>query len=246
MCDSVPSLPFTSPIKFRRLGFTQFESLSLLLSNPFNSGRSVVRNGCPLFPSRTRVTKSLGAFVPKRNPFSSELRLKGEDENLFDVEPSRSVPNLDDIEGNFTGRNEIGSDEGRGDTAAAAASSGLKFLDQKGGGEGKKKGMNSGRSSEGERDLVPVEDKGVEMEKESEVESGKVATRKRRQVMRRSNMLAKQVISIQSALSLGFVSQLWVDAASVSDDVLIVAWVLSFCVIVMCSNLYAIVFYSGW
>lgn len=32
-----------------------------------------------------------------------------------------------------------------------------------------------------------------------------------KQVMRRSSMLAKQVISIQSAHSLGFVSQLWVD-----------------------------------
>ncbi|KAJ9694201.1 hypothetical protein PVL29_009938 [Vitis rotundifolia] len=32
--------------------------------------------------------------------------------------------------------------------------------------------------------------------------------------MRRSNMLAKQVISIRSALSLGFVSQLWVDTTS--------------------------------
>ncbi|XP_022722493.1 uncharacterized protein LOC111279731 [Durio zibethinus] len=37
---------------------------------------------------------------------------------------------------------------------------------------------------------------------------------RRRQVMKRSNMVAKQVISIQSAQSLGFVSQLWVDTAS--------------------------------
>ncbi|XWS09519.1 hypothetical protein CRYUN_Cryun40dG0091500 [Craigia yunnanensis] len=36
----------------------------------------------------------------------------------------------------------------------------------------------------------------------------------RRQVMKRSNMVAKQVISIQSAQSLGFVSQLWVDTSS--------------------------------
>ncbi|KAF3779551.1 hypothetical protein EJ110_NYTH41217 [Nymphaea thermarum] len=35
-----------------------------------------------------------------------------------------------------------------------------------------------------------------------------------KQVLRRSNVLAKQVISIQSALSLGFVSQLWVDVKS--------------------------------
>ncbi|KAH6832401.1 hypothetical protein C2S53_007261 [Perilla frutescens var. hirtella] len=40
------------------------------------------------------------------------------------------------------------------------------------------------------------------------------AARSRRQTMRRSNVMAKQVISIRSALSLGFVSQLWVDSSS--------------------------------
>ncbi|XP_009615720.1 uncharacterized protein [Nicotiana tomentosiformis] len=38
--------------------------------------------------------------------------------------------------------------------------------------------------------------------------------RRRKQMMKRSNMIAKQVISIRSALSLGFVSQLWVDINS--------------------------------
>ena len=33
----------------------------------------------------------------------------------------------------------------------------------------------------------------------------------------RSNLVAKQVVSIQSALSLGFISQLWVDTTSVSS-----------------------------
>ncbi|XP_040943390.1 uncharacterized protein [Gossypium hirsutum] len=36
----------------------------------------------------------------------------------------------------------------------------------------------------------------------------------RKQLMKRSNMVAKQVISIQSAQTLGFVSQLWVDTTS--------------------------------
>lgn len=40
------------------------------------------------------------------------------------------------------------------------------------------------------------------------------AAKSRRQMMRRSNVMAKQVISIRSALSLGFVSQLWVDTIS--------------------------------
>ncbi|KXG39431.1 uncharacterized protein LOC8082344 [Sorghum bicolor] len=38
--------------------------------------------------------------------------------------------------------------------------------------------------------------------------------RRRRQMARRSALLAKQVISVSSARSLGFVSQLWIDAAS--------------------------------
>ncbi|XP_009761328.1 uncharacterized protein LOC107782764 isoform X1 [Nicotiana tabacum] len=38
--------------------------------------------------------------------------------------------------------------------------------------------------------------------------------RRRKQMMKRSNMIAKQVISIRSALSLGFVSQLWVEINS--------------------------------
>lgn len=50
---------------------------------------------------------------------------------------------------------------------------------------------------------------------------GHLKTRKRR-VLRRSNMVAKQVISVESALGLGFVSQLWVDTTSVS--MLAVIW----------------------
>uniref|UniRef100_A0A0A0KXU8 PRC-barrel domain-containing protein n=2 Tax=Cucumis sativus TaxID=3659 RepID=A0A0A0KXU8_CUCSA len=203
MCDPVPPLSFASSIKFRPLPFTQFHSHSLL-SNSFNYG---LGSGCLLVPSRTKLTKSLSALTPKRNPFSGDLEFKGEDENIFDiVDPSRSVANFDGIDGNFSSRNENDSDERRGD--GAAGSSGLNFLDQKDGGEGKKKRLNSERSSEGERNLVPIEDE------DAEIENGKVALRKRRQVMRRSNMLAKQVISIQSALSLGFVSQLWVDTSA--------------------------------
>lgn len=49
---------------------------------------------------------------------------------------------------------------------------------------------------------------------------------RRRQVMKRSNMVAKQVISIQSAQSLGFVSQLWVDTTSVSTLLFILLFIL--------------------
>ncbi|KAL5711484.1 hypothetical protein ACHQM5_021934 [Ranunculus cassubicifolius] len=57
---------------------------------------------------------------------------------------------------------------------------------------------------------------GLQGEEEEEV--GEIVERKevkkRRVVVRRSNVIAKQVISVQSALNLGFVSQIWVDTCS--------------------------------
>ncbi|KAK4418826.1 hypothetical protein Salat_2295400 [Sesamum alatum] len=52
-----------------------------------------------------------------------------------------------------------------------------------------------------------------ELERHDYWRSDEVA-KSRRQMMRRSNIIAKQVISIRSALSLGYVSQLWVDTSS--------------------------------
>lgn len=60
-----------------------------------------------------------------------------------------------------------------------------------------------------EQDLVAVE------KERNKIRNG----RRGKQVIRRSSILAKQVISIQSALSLGFVSQIWVDTKSVSSIV---------------------------
>lgn len=84
-----------------------------------------------------------------------------------------------------------------------AASSAFDFLELKGA-----KGNTRSEESVEERDLLEV----------GEQINGRVAPRKGRQMVRRSNMVAKQVISIRSALSLGFVSELWVDITSVSDD----------------------------
>ncbi|KAL3356952.1 hypothetical protein AABB24_017557 [Solanum stoloniferum] len=50
--------------------------------------------------------------------------------------------------------------------------------------------------------------------------------RRKKQMMKRSNLIAKQVISIQSALSLGFVSQLWVDINSVRSTTLLLQTLL--------------------
>ncbi|KAF7114639.1 hypothetical protein RHSIM_RhsimUnG0080900 [Rhododendron simsii] len=65
-----------------------------------------------------------------------------------------------------------------------------------------------------DEDLVRSEEGCDEKLEELERRNGDRNARRARQLMKRSNMLAKQVISIQSALSLGFVSQLWVDTVS--------------------------------
>ncbi|KAL6649871.1 hypothetical protein ACP70R_014095 [Stipagrostis hirtigluma subsp. patula] len=57
-------------------------------------------------------------------------------------------------------------------------------------------------------------EEGAEMEATRGAGTAQQRPRRRRQMARRSALLAKQVISVCSARSLGFVSQLWVDAAS--------------------------------
>jgi len=78
----------------------------------------------------------------------------------------------------------------------------------------------------GEGDLVRVQGdadgdgddlkKGDGVDESDNEKFGGKRVRRGKQVIRRSNLLAKQVISIRSALSMGFVSQLWVDTTSVS------------------------------
>ncbi|KAI7748712.1 hypothetical protein M8C21_029970 [Ambrosia artemisiifolia] len=75
-------------------------------------------------------------------------------------------------------------------------------------------------------DLVEIEDlelKLGELDDDDDDDDckDKVVRRKGKQLMKRSNFIAKQVITIQSALSLGFVSQLWVDTNTVGDVVLV-------------------------
>ncbi|XP_020103410.1 uncharacterized protein LOC109720591 isoform X2 [Ananas comosus] len=82
---------------------------------------------------------------------------------------------------------ERGSGESVEEAAGSVAPSSFDFLELKRGAE------------TGEGELVPSDSEG------SRAKGG------RRGMMRRSSLLAKQVISVRSARSLGFVSQLWVD-----------------------------------
>lgn len=77
-------------------------------------------------------------------------------------------------------------------------------------------GPSTGTTSLGSDFLEPQSSEGDGLENKEGFD-GNVGLSKRRQLVRRSSILAKQVISIQSALSLGFVSQLWVNTTSVSS-----------------------------
>ncbi|CAL5390021.1 unnamed protein product [Camellia sinensis] len=93
-----------------------------------------------------------------------------------------------------------------------SVSSGVNFIEFNGenGAEsvGRLKDENLVRTKEG-CDRV-----GSKLEELEQSNVGSIDARRGRQLMKRSNLLAKQVISIQSALSLGFVSQLCVDTVS--------------------------------
>nr|XP_043636165.1 uncharacterized protein LOC122607291 [Erigeron canadensis] len=65
-------------------------------------------------------------------------------------------------------------------------------------------------NGEKDEDLVEIRENLKEFDVGNKKDQVKVV-RKGRELMKRSNIVAKQVISIESALCLGFVSQLWVD-----------------------------------
>lgn len=81
-----------------------------------------------------------------------------------------------------------------------------------------KEEKESGKKYPKEDEWIRSEGQGSDTLNHEELEGlvGQLGVKGGRKLMRRSNLLAKQVISIQSACSLGFVSQLWVDTRSVS------------------------------
>ncbi|KAF8007549.1 hypothetical protein BT93_K1532 [Corymbia citriodora subsp. variegata] len=128
-------------------------------------------------------------FGSRDREFYGRLGLKDDGEERFELETNRG--------------SDAGSREGSGGGGSDAA---------EGGNLGTEK---PARSGEEEEEALRSEggDAGVALRSEEESQS-KLRVRGGRQVIRRSSMVAKQVISIESALGLGFVSQLWVDTAS--------------------------------
>ncbi|KAK7294883.1 hypothetical protein RJT34_17782 [Clitoria ternatea] len=186
-----------------------------------------VPNSCPSPPARTQLTQnSLTPFSPKlpksscRKTLPAALSSKSKGGSGVPG-PSRGYSFYDELE--FEDRkaetfglerNPLGEEDSETESAPFV---GVERDDDD------DKGSGKSENDLGEDDLVRVrggedgdglkEDDGGGGD-EVEKFGGKVRVRRGKQVVRRSNLLAKQVISIRSALSLGFVSQLWVDTTS--------------------------------
>ncbi|CAL1400397.1 unnamed protein product [Linum trigynum] len=78
----------------------------------------------------------------------------------------------------------------------------------------KGEGGRSQQNWEEGEEIIGAGDDGIGSETERRMIGGRVKLGRRWQVLKRSSVLAKQVISITTALSLGFISQLWVDTTN--------------------------------
>lgn len=189
MCDCAPSsLLLNSTVRIHKLGFTP-------------------RDWTP------RNHAKLSNFYNSHLVFhrNGGLRLfSDETDALNSTTCVRAVPNRRELGFKDEGKSDLGFEANGEDSSASSAFDFLE-LEERDGKTGEKSIKNPG-----DEDLVRVSG-GSELEEAEKVEE-RLGLRSGRQVMRRSNMLAKQVISIRSALSLGFISQLWVDTTSVSNN----------------------------
>lgn len=210
MCDCIRSTPISlSVTQFRRSPLNRFNQNSTYgskLSNAANSNCAGAKNDRSLlFCSRT--SRNPGLFGSEDYGFRAELGFKEKKgDNHFEFETSRGKTK------------QIGKE---GEDSRGSLDS--EFLQVKRG-VGDQKDSGKSKESLEQENLIRVEGKDGDGDGDGDGEeglvreSGNVGLKKGRQVVRRSSMLAKQVISIRSALCLGFVSQLWVDTNSVSSN----------------------------
>ncbi|XP_048438845.1 uncharacterized protein LOC103939445 [Pyrus x bretschneideri] len=211
MCDRLPSIPLSFPLtKSPKLGFTRTNWSSCIQLHPYfyppncskpsnftNSELANSRNGRSLFLSRRASENPIAdCGIP------ADLGFKEQGENLFNLE-GEAIESV----------TRHGIDLSEESNASLGSEN---FLESEGGSEEENRNRKSNGSVKEENRVRMAGADGDRLEKEENLKhiDEKVELRKGRQVMRRSNILAKQVISIQSALSLGFVSQLWVNTNS--------------------------------
>lgn len=218
MCDCVPFALLPYPCnKTSKLGLTRFDWRPRIRYIGLQFDRGTSRpNGVEL-----HILKSLNCVNASRNPRVSGyqdyedydgLGFKEKGEKRFEFETSEGEAAFEKLRKQKNGVDDISSSD---DISVSS-----RFEDEKGDRESVR-GLK-------DADVVNIEDvDGVDSKlEELEKLNGREGLRRRRQTMMRSSMLAKQVISIQSALNLGFVSQLWVDTSSVSNTVILILNVL--------------------
>ncbi|KAF8402468.1 hypothetical protein HHK36_010552 [Tetracentron sinense] len=163
------------------------------------------------------VGRNSGVSGSENNKLFDELGFKETGEKGFEVDTRHGDVGPENIGSNSILEYGIGlSNEEKEDSRSSNASVSSTFdsLELEGDREDERRSAKGLGSLEDE-DLLRIEGSGrVGSNTELGHFTGRSGLKSRRQVIRRSNMLAKQVISAQSALSLGFVSQLWVDTSS--------------------------------
>ncbi|OVA13705.1 hypothetical protein BVC80_1767g28 [Macleaya cordata] len=220
MCDCVSSPhPITYPgVRIRKLGFISC-----------NSGPTISR--IELFPTigyinlnskPSKCHNSDGLKLSCRKVRSENYELFDEELGFYEEKPKRVSKIETQKSSNLDGEEEVKKIRLKSTPEEAA---GISFVNEKkeeNGSGGEISGSSSIDFLELEKEKKSmgslVEDDEIVRVEEGSDEVGKfdgrMGLRSGRQMMRRSSMLAKQVISVKSALSLGFVSQLWVDTSS--------------------------------
>ncbi|PRQ42682.1 hypothetical protein RchiOBHm_Chr3g0460291 [Rosa chinensis] len=185
MCDCLPSSSlYFAVTKFQQLGFPKSNHRPQSQQDPHFSTPNC------LHPSNSTNSNSPSlrnarSLCLSRRPSQSPSEASGFPTQLGFKEESENLFDLESKPSDET-QNGVGPSK-----EADATSLGSDFLEPK--------------SSEGEV---------LEKEEGLKRVDGNVGLKKVRQLMKRSGILAKQVINIESALSLGFVSQLWVNTTS--------------------------------
>lgn len=169
-----------------------------------------------------RVLTKMGVFGSNAYDFSSRSRLQeGRDDHLeFDLQNSEE--NHEELKLGFISEKEA-SDNLRTRDSLNGEFGVLNFdepLLEESKGRIPKAGDFMAREGNGENDNLELTDDHDEdllrpKSKPKHKPKAKPESRSRKQLMKRSSIIAKQVIGIESASSLGFVSQLWVDTATV-------------------------------
>lgn len=196
------------------------------LSNARNLDPANDKNsGAQFFKGASMANESSRMMGSRNYRFDNELEIEDKGGKIFGLERNRVDADAANFQMNSEMQREPGSTartQARGlglrdDTTTSSESE--DFVELNSGLDDDEESRKEENSSE-EEDLVRIQSDrdGFDFSKEEQFErfSGKLGFRRGKQVIRRSNLLAKQVISIRSAISLGFVSQLWVDTTSVS------------------------------